>query len=261
MDLDVGRSDAGNLEWGPAPVLPPSVNHRSMRFVKRWQDGNDLMAVVGFDGHFIWQNSMCADWMGWSQASMRCVDWWEFVHPDHQDSLVIIAEALMNNGEFTGVPVLALRADGRYDWLMFDYVGDPGSERMFGVARPTDAVGQQNEQIAVGEWCLASKFTADRRAAGLLGLPPDTPVSLNDLLERVAARDRTRLRRALQVDLARAESIGETVHIADHEQGPERLVRVAGGPRRTPDPGPPRFHGLVRQARRIDGTTSTPMKH
>ena len=260
MDLDVGRSDAGNLDWGPAPVLSPSVNHRSMRFVERWQDGNDLMAVVGFDGHFIWQNSMCAGWMGWSQATMRCVDWWEFVHPDHQDSLVTIAEALMNNGEFAGVPVLALRADGRYDWLMFDYIGDRGSERMFGVARPTNPDRQQTEQIAVGEWCLASGFTADHRAAGLLGLPPGTPVSLNDVLERVAARDRTQLRRALQVDLARAEAIGETVHIADHEHGLERLVRVAGGPTRTPDSGPPRSHGLVRQARRNDGTTSIPMK-
>ena len=81
MDLDVGRSDAGSLDWGPAPVLSPSVNHRSMHFVERWQDGNDLMAVVGFDGHFIWLNSASADWMGWSQATMRCVDWWEFSTP------------------------------------------------------------------------------------------------------------------------------------------------------------------------------------
>ena len=221
-----------------------------MRFVERWQDGIDLTAVVGFDGHFIWLNSASADWIGWSQATMRCVDWWEFCHPEHQDSLVTVAEALMNNGEFTGVPVLALRADGRYGSLIFDCIGDPGSERTFGVARPTIPDRQQSEQIAVGEWCLASGFTADHRTAGLLGLPADTPVSLNDLLERVVPRDRTRLRRALQVDIARAESIGETVHIADHEHGLERLVRVTGGPTRTSDAGPPRSHGLVRHARR-----------
>ncbi|GAA3062925.1 hypothetical protein GCM10010464_29040 [Pseudonocardia yunnanensis] len=125
-----------------------------MRFVERWHDGIDLMAVVGFDGHFIWLNSASADWIGWSQATMRCVDWWEFCHPEHQDSLVTIAEALMNSGEFTGVPVPAPRADGRYGWLMFDCIGDPGSERMFGVARPTTPDRQQSEQIAVGEWCL-----------------------------------------------------------------------------------------------------------
>jgi PAS domain S-box-containing protein len=262
MDHDVGRSEEPrSVEWGPAPALPPSVNDRSMHFVARWQDGNDLVAVVGFDGHFIWLNDACAEWMGWSQATMRSVDWWEFVHPDHQDNLVIMAEALMNRGEFMAVPVLALRADGRYEWLIFDYLGDTDTERMFGVASPSTPDGEQTEQIIVGEWVQSgstSEFTADPGAAELLGLPPCTPVPTGDLLDRVASRDRTRLRRALQVDLARAESIGETVHIVDHEQGAEKLVRLAGGPIRTPDRGRRLCHGLVRQARRNDGATWLP---
>jgi PAS domain S-box-containing protein len=237
--------------WGPTPPPPAVVRRPHEAFVANWRAGARPAATMGFDGYFEWMNEPMRRWWGWSSETLTGVDWWEFVHPEHQDDMVAVVEAVMNHEQFVDVPCRALRADGRYGWLLLDLVADPGTERMFGMVRE-QAGAAQADPVRVGEWSLSpttAELTLTPAAARIVGLPAGTGLDLNDLLARLERRDRYRLRAELVAGWADRESVARDLRLDDDGPGPGTPVRfVAGRPGRVQPGGRvPSWHGFLRQ--------------
>jgi PAS domain S-box-containing protein len=250
MDRTGGPAEPGP-DRGAPPALPAALRGPVEQFAADWGAGERPAASMAFEGYFDWMNEHMRRWWGWSDETLRGVDWWEFVHPEHQEHMVAVVEAVMNRQRFAAVPFRALRADGHYRWLLLDLVAEPEVEQVFGMVREGPAATSA-DRVPVGEWGLSpttAELTLSPAAARIVGLPAGTGLDLGDLAARLDRRDHRRLAAELAAGWAGGESLALDVRLDADGAGPGTAIRfVAARPDRVPVDGrPPTWHGFIRQ--------------
>jgi PAS domain S-box-containing protein len=181
--------------------------------------------------------------MGWSPDEIRSVPYWEFVHPEDRSDAAKARRGLLDDGVMHGHELRLLRRDGVYRWTRWDGVRVEDDQLMYLVGmdisdhRPPEP---QRETVATWRWDLASNMIKGSAAFHeLFGLPADTPLAIEHVLESVHADDRPLVKDAMRWALSSGEQYAADYRIPGDGSAPRwihasgRVVTFAGDrPRR-----------------------------
>lgn len=199
-----------------------------------WQAAPTMMGAGSYEGYMLVTNPAFSELMGWSADEIRSVPYWEFVHPEDRSAAARARQGLLDDGVMHGHEVRLLRRDGTYRWTRWDGVTVASDELMYLVGmdisddRPPVP---QRETVATWRWDLNSNMINGSAAFHeLFGLPADTPLASEFVLESVHADDRLRVKDAMRSALHHGEQYAADYRVAGATVagGTPRWVHVSG---------------------------------
>ncbi len=159
------------------------------------EDGTEMWTVWGFDSYFRAANQRLLGLLGWTEAELSSVSYWDFVHPDDQHPLVEALDRMMATaGQLASYEMRVLGRDGGWRRMQWDVVADRGTELMFGVGAQS-VVGESADGVAgapVGTWVRqgrAGTFTWSDELYAMFGIPVGTPLTDGLIRSRIHPQD------------------------------------------------------------------------
>lgn len=196
-----------------------------------WHVAPAMMGAGSYEGYLLVTNPAFREVMGWSADEIRSVPYWEFVYPDDRPEAAKARELLLGGGAMRGHELRLLCRDGTYRWTRWDGVTVASDELMYLVGmdisdhRPPVP---QRETVATWKWDLTSNMINGSAAFHeLFGLPADTPLESEYVLESVHADDRVMVKDAMQWALSSGGQYAADYRLPA-DGGPQRWVHVSG---------------------------------
>ena len=129
--------------------LERQVIERSRERGLNWQVSPDLLGVVNHDGYFELSNPAWQQVLGWSEAEIAAMPFFEFVHPDDFASTQAAFKDLINSKPVLGFENRYRHKDGGYRWL--SWVAAPEGQSIYATGRHITAEKQQAEALKQAE--------------------------------------------------------------------------------------------------------------
>ncbi len=178
------------------------------------EDGTEMWTVWGFDSYFRAANQRLLGLLGWTEAELSSVSYWDFVHPDDQHPLVEALDRMMATADWlAGYEIRVLGRDGGWRRMQWDIVADRGTELMFGVGAEI-FVGESADGVArapVGTWVWqgrAGAFTWSDEVYAMFGIPVGTPLTDGLIRSRIHPWDYPLVEQVWRARLADSEAHG-----------------------------------------------------
>jgi PAS domain S-box-containing protein len=178
------------------------------------KDAAELYIVCGFDSYFRAANQQLLQLLGWTEAELSSVSYWDFVHPDDQHPLVEALDQIMATANrLGGYEIRVLSRDGGWRRLQWDIVADRRTELMFGVGAEI-IVGESADGMArapVGTWVRqgrAGTSTWSDELYAMYGIPVGTPLTDGLIRSRIHPRDYPLVEQVWRARLADSEAHG-----------------------------------------------------
>jgi PAS domain S-box-containing protein len=196
-----------------------------------WHVAPSMMGAGSYEGYLLVINPAFRELMGWSADEIRSVPYWELVHPDDRPGAAEARQCLVDDGAMHGHELRLLRRDGTYRWTRWDGVRVEDDQLLYLVGmdisdrRPPEP---QRETVATWRWDLASDMINGSAAFHeLFGLPADTPLASEHVLECVHAEDRLLVKDAMRLALNNGEQYAADYRVP-RDGRPPRWVHVSG---------------------------------
>ena len=106
----------------------------------------DMLAVLGFNGHFSRLNHAWETTLGFTPAEMMARPFIDFVHPDDRERTLAQNRDVRGGGRARLFENRYLCKDGSYRWLLWNARPDPERQMIYAVARDMTARKQADEE-------------------------------------------------------------------------------------------------------------------
>lgn len=99
----------------------------------------DMLAVLGFDGHFKRLNHAWESTLGFTPAEMMARPFIDFVHPDDRERTLSQNKDVRGGGRARLFENRYVCKDGTYKWMLWNARPDPDRQMIYAVARDMTA--------------------------------------------------------------------------------------------------------------------------
>ena len=183
----------GQLTSGSAAPMPSATD-----LARFWDLSLAMMGVGSFEGYFTLVNPAYQEVLGWSAEELMLVPYWEFIHPDDQDTLVESGQQLIDGtiSSRFGYEVRMLGRDGRYRWTRWNTKAIPQEQLLYVIGVDISDARTEDEQVRVGSWewrLPINEFHWSSEMRDLLAITEGSTVPYEAFLQRVHSVDRQRV--------------------------------------------------------------------